>query len=64
MVMASTNGLMAENSQATGFAIRCMARAFSHGLTVEDTKASTTMIKSKVMAFSLGQMEGNTTEPG
>ena len=60
----NTNGPMVENSQETGYAIRCMEVVFSLGLMAEDIKVSTTMTKNKVMEFSRGQMEENTMGHG
>ena len=59
MDMESTSGLMVENLQETGSAIRCMEPVFLPGLTVEGIKEIITMTKNKDMEFSLGQTEEN-----
>ena len=59
MVMESISGPTAENSQATGSAIRCKEKVYSHGMMEDAIREITLMIKNTVMVFLLGLTAGS-----
>ena len=64
MDMESINGQMEENSQATGYAIRCMVVEFSLGMMAGNIKVNIMTIKNKDMECLHGQMVANMMDSG
>ena len=64
MVTENISGLTEENTQATGYATKCMEKDFSLGKMAESIKEIIMMIRSKAMVYLLGQMEDNMTDNG
>jgi hypothetical protein len=60
----NTNGQMAENSLAIGYAIKCMEVVFLLGPTVGDIKANIMTTKNRVTEYSPGPMVESTMVHG
>jgi hypothetical protein len=64
MVTENISGLTEENTQATGYATKCMEKDFSLGKMAESIKEIIMTIRSKATVYLLGQMEDNMTDNG